>query len=252
VPHLAIWDDHDYGLNDGGAEWAHKAEAKQAFMDFWGVSAGDERRGRQGLYHARRFGPPGRRVQVVMLDVRWWRSAWRPTDARGTPGRERYLPTSDAGATLLGEAQWHWLQARLREPADVRLLVSGIQVVAEGHGWEHWGLMPHEQQRLLDTIAHTGASGVVLLSGDRHIGAVYRRSRGAAYPLTELTSSGLTHAWAKAAEAGPNRLGDLVRVNHYALVDIDWAGRQLRLSHRDVQGRTVQQHALSIDSLSAS
>ena len=27
-PVLAIWDDHDYGVNDGGAEFAKRAEAK--------------------------------------------------------------------------------------------------------------------------------------------------------------------------------------------------------------------------------
>jgi alkaline phosphatase D len=123
---------------------------------------------------------------------------------------------------------------------------------AEGHGYEHWGLFPHEQQRLLDSIARTGAKGVVLLSGDRHVGGVFRRTRGAPYPITEITSSGLTHAWAKAEEANPNRLGDLVRVNHYALIDIDWATRTLGLVHKDVNGQVLQRHGLRLDDLQAS
>ncbi|HEX5686568.1 MAG TPA: alkaline phosphatase D family protein [Ideonella sp.] len=250
VRHLAIWDDHDYGSNDGGAEFDHKAEAKAAFLDFWAVPAGDERHGREGLYHARRFGPPGRCVQVLMLDVRWARSPWMPTDHRDAPGKQRYVPTTDTERTLLGETQWQWLAARLADPADVRVIVSGIQVIAEGHGFEHWGLMPHEQQRLLDLIGRTRANGAVLVSGDRHIGGVYRRTQGAPYPITELTSSGLTHAWASANEPGPNRLGDLVRANHYALIDIDWARRRLALRHHDVKGGPpLQQHELALDSL---
>ena len=249
VPHLAVWDDHDYGLNDGGAGFEHQAAAKAEFLTFWRVPATDERRQRGGLYHARRFGPPGRVVQVLMLDTRWFRSPWQPTDQRDAPGKQRYLPSPDTGRTMLGDAQWAWLSEQLAQPADLRLIVSGIQVIAEGHGFEHWGLFPHEQQRLLDLIASRRAGGVLLLSGDRHIGAVYRRSRGAPYAITELTSSGLTHAWARAEEPGPNRLGELVRVNHYALVDIDWASRSVGLTHKDVHGQVLQRHGLRLDDL---
>lgn len=250
VRHLAVWDDHDYGSNDAGAEFAHKAGSKAAFLDFFGVPAADERRGRDGIYHARRFGPPGRCVQVLMLDTRWNRSPWTPTDQRDAPGKQRYVPTADTTRTLLGEPQWQWLAARLAEPADLRLIISGIQVIAEGHGFEHWGLMPHEQQRLLDLIARQRANGVLLVSGDRHIGGVYRRTRGAPYPITELTSSGLTHAWAAASEPGPNRLGELVRANHYALVDIDWAARRLVLKHLGERGGApLLQHVMDFGTL---
>lgn len=250
VRHLAVWDDHDYGSNDAGAEFAHKAESKAAFLDFFGVPASDERRGRGGIHHARRFGPPGRCVQVLMLDTRWGRSPWAPTDQRDAPGKQRYLPTTDTTRSMLGDEQWQWLAERLAEPADLRLIVSGIQVIAEGHGFEHWGLFPHEQQRLLDLIAARRANGVLLVSGDRHIGGVYRRTRGAPYPITELTSSGLTHAWATASEPGPNRLGDLVRANHYALVDIDWAARRLTLKHQGERGGApLQQHEMDFGTL---
>ncbi|MFZ5548892.1 MAG: alkaline phosphatase D family protein [Pseudomonadota bacterium] len=250
VRHLAVWDDHDYGSNDAGIEFTHKAESKAAFLDFFGVPASDERWGRDGIHHARRFGPPGRCVQVLVLDTRWNRSPWTPTDQRDAPGKQRYVPTTDTTRTMLGESQWQWLAARLAEPADVRLIVSGIQVIAEGHGFEHWGLFPHEQQRLLDLIGARRANGVLLVSGDRHIGAVYRRERGAPYPITELTSSGLTHAWSTASEPGPNRLGELVRANHYALIDIDWAARQLTLKHHGERGGLpLQQHTLALDPL---
>jgi alkaline phosphatase D len=236
VPHMAIWDDHDMGLNDGGAEFAFKAETKAAFLDFWKVAAGDPRRGREGLYHAQTFGPPGRHVQVVLLDVRWFRSPWKPTDRRDAPGRERYVPDADPGKTMLGEVQWQWLEAQLRAPADLRLIVSGIQVVTEGHGWERWGNFPRERERLVGLIGSTGARGVVLLSGDRHVGALYRQAAGAPYPLYEMTSSGMTHPWRDAAEAGPNRIGDLFTELHYGTIDIDWEAASLSLRLRDVAG----------------
>jgi alkaline phosphatase D len=36
IPHLATWDDHDYGKNDAGAEFAGRHEAQRLFLQFWG------------------------------------------------------------------------------------------------------------------------------------------------------------------------------------------------------------------------
>jgi alkaline phosphatase D len=250
VPHLAVWDDHDYGLNDGGAEFAHKRAAKDEFLRFWRVAPDDPRRAREGLYHAQVLMAGARRVQVIGLDTRWFRSPLRPTDQRGAPGRERYLPDPEPAKTMLGEAQWRWLGERLAEPADVRLVVSSIQCVVEGHGFERWGNLPAERERLYRLIRDSGARGVVLLSGDRHIGGLYREAAAPLpYPLYEMTSSGVTHPWAGAREAGPNRLGALVTVPHYGLVDIDFARRRLVLSLRGLENQPLHEHAIAFDEL---
>lgn len=251
VPHLAIWDDHDYGVNDGGAEFPYKAESKAEFLQFWKLAADDPRRGHDGLYHAQVFGPAGSRVQVILLDGRWFRSPWRRTDQRDVPGKERYLPDDDPAKTMLGDEQWRWLEQQLRQPADVRLIVSGMQVVADGHGWERWGNFPRERQRLYDLIGSTGAQGVVFLSGDRHVGALYREATGTPYPLYELTSSGMTHPWRDAAEAGPNRLGELFTDYHYGTVDIDWRASVLSLSVRDIDGQPRRSIGIALDELRA-
>lgn len=243
-PHLAIWDDHDYGSNDGGAEFAHKAESKAAFLAAFRVPAQDPRRQREGLYTQALHGQAGRRVQVLMLDTRWFRSPWRPSRRRGAKGRERYEPDSDPQRTLLGEVQWAWLAEQLAQPAEVRILYSSIQVLAQGHGYERWGLFPHELDRLLRLLDATPSRATLLLSGDRHLGALYQHVEGLRRPLLELTSSGLTHAWAGAQEDDPLRLGELVRVNHYGVVDVDWERAELRLRLQDTQGQTVLQHRL--------
>ena len=249
VPHVAIWDDHDYGLNDGGADFSHKQASKQAFVDFWQLPANDPRRSRDGLYHAVSIGPKGQQVQIILLDGRWFRSALKVTDQRNSPGKERYLPDNDPTKTMLGAEQWQWLEAQLRAPADLRLIVSGVQMIVEGHGWEGWGNFPLEQARLLELIRRTQANGVVLLSGDRHIGALYKHQPAGAYPLFELTSSGMTHAWAQAKEPGPNRLGDLVTENHYASVEVDWASGQVQLLIKSVQGQVLRRQALALADL---
>src|SRR5437764_633783 len=80
------------------------------------------RRTRAGVYHALVLGPPGRRTQIILLDTRYFRSPLRPDGGGG------YLPQHDPGATMLGEVQWKWFAEQLRVPADLRLVVSSIQV----------------------------------------------------------------------------------------------------------------------------
>ena len=249
VPHLAVWDDHDFGLNDGGEEFVHKQEAKNAFLDFWRLPAEDPRRARPGLYHAHIFGPIGRRVQFVLLDTRWFRSKLRTTDQRGAPGKERFVPDTDPQKTMLGEAQWQWLEAQLKQPADLRLIVSSVQVIVEGHGWEGWHNFPVEQTRLRQLIKRTQAKGVVFLSGDRHIGAIYKHAEPDSYPLYEITSSGMTHAWSTAKEQGPNRLGELITENHFALIDIDWSQQQIQLGFQNTQGDWLKRQSIALSEL---
>jgi alkaline phosphatase D len=249
VSHLAVWDDHDYGLNDGGGDFPHKAVSKDLFLDFWKVPPSDVRRTREGIYDSQIIGPPGMRVQIILLDMRWFRSPLKLTDQRGAPGKERYLPDPDPAKTMLGETQWMWLAGELRKPAELRLLVSSIQVLAEGHGWERWGNFPLERQKLFDAIRDSRANGVVLLSGDRHIGALYREAPADMPPLYEATSSGINKAFSAAKEPGPNRLGALYAAPNFGVVDIDWWARKVTLALRDEAGTPQRSVDITFDEL---
>jgi alkaline phosphatase D len=236
-------------LNDGGIEFVHKAVAKELFLDFWDAPADDTRRTRGGIYDSRIIGPAGKRVQMILLDVRWFRSPLRNTDQRGAPGKQRYLPDPDPSKTMLGPEQWAWLATELRKPAELRLIVSSTQVLAEGHGWERWGNMPLEKQRLVDTIRESGAKGVVFLSGDRHIGALYRETPDGLYPLYEVTSSGLNMVYWAAREPGPNRLGPLFAAANFGVVEVDWSARTLLLALRDESGDARRAVDVGFDAL---
>ena len=249
VSHLVVWDDHDYGINDGGGDFPHKAVSKDLFLDFWKVPASDVRRTREGIYDSRIIGPPGMRVQIILLDMRWFRSPLKLTDQRGAPGKERYLPDPDPTKTMLGETQWAWLADELRKPAELRLLVSSIQVLAEGHGWERWGNFPLERLKLFDTLRDARAKGVVLLSGDRHIGALYREAPADIPPLYEVTSSGINKAFSAAKEPGPNRLGALYAAPNFGVVDIDWWARKVTLALRDEAGTPQRAVDITFDEL---
>ncbi|MGH7127599.1 MAG: alkaline phosphatase D family protein, partial [Planctomycetaceae bacterium] len=73
-PILAVWDDHDYGANDAGREYPKKRESQQIFVDFFEDPADSPRRQREGVYLAKTFGPEGKRVQIILLDTRYFRS----------------------------------------------------------------------------------------------------------------------------------------------------------------------------------
>lgn len=246
---LATWDDHDYGQNDGGADFPHKRAAQRLFADFWELPADDARRTREGVYAAATYGEGDRRVQIILLDTRFFRSSLKPTNQLGAPGRERYLPDPDASKTMLGAAQWQWLEDRLREPAALRLIVSSIQVLADGHGWERWGNLPTERERLFATIGRTGANGVVFLSGDRHFGGIYRRDADLPYAVHEVTASGLNVAYAGVREVDEVRLGAPYDAPHFGTVDIDWDAARVSLTIRAVDGAVKRQAELRLPDL---
>ena len=215
------------------------ANSDTLFAQFWQIPPDDPRMHREGLYHRWHFGPAGQRAQVIFLDTRYFRTDLKPTDTPKAPGKERYVPTDDPKQNMLGDAQWSWLKDRLQEPAQVRLIVSSIQVFAEDHGYESWSLMPLEKKRLVDTIVASGADGVVLLSGDRHMGGLYRVDPPR-YPLYELTSSSLNRPSNLPTLApGLPQIGRTYRDENYGLIQIDWKRGFLVLELRDLKGEVV-------------
>ena len=134
IPIMAVWDDHDYGINDGSADFPLKEQSQQLFLDFFNEPANSERRRTPGIYDARIFGPKGKRVQVILLDTRYFRTPPLP-DTRTAEEKKalniagRYSPNNDPEATVLGEIQWRWLKEQLLKPAELRLLVSSYPVI---------------------------------------------------------------------------------------------------------------------------
>ncbi len=246
APVMATWDDHDFGADDAGADWPFKRGAKEILLDFFDEPATSPRRSRDGIYDARVFGPPGRRVQVILLDTRWSRSPLLGE-------KQHYRPDPDPAATILGAAQWAWLAEQLRVPAEVRLLGSSIQVVSDEHGFEKWANFPAERARLLRAIADAGAAGVVVVSGDRHRGELsVLEDSPVGYPLYDLTASSLNLPIVR-DEANRHRRGVLVTVANFGVVEIDWDAPAPSLGLRlvDEGGATVVEHRVPLERLAS-
>jgi alkaline phosphatase D len=245
APMLATWDDHDYGRNDAGAEYPLREASQGIMLDFFGEPTDSPRRGRSGVYHAVTLGPAGRRVQVIMLDTRYFRGALR----RG-PIIGHYARSDDARETLLGEAQWAWLAEQLRRPAELRLLVSSIQLVGDDHDYERWDEFPHERERLLTLLRDTRASGVIVLSGDRHYAELsVLEGSTVGYPLHDLTSSSLNRPLGSAFEGNRRRVGPVVDSANFGSVEVDWAGGVITLRIWDEHGVARVDHSLLLASL---
>jgi alkaline phosphatase D len=227
TPTLAIWDDHDFGKNDGGgADYPGRVVAQKMFDAFWRVAPDDPRAHPNGVYGSWILGPKGQRVQIILLDTRYWRSPLKPTDQRNAKGKERYLEDSTPGKTVLGEGQWRWLEGELKKPADLRLVVSSIQLVALGHGYEKWGNFPPERQRFFDLVKSTGAKGVVVVSGDRHYTSINKEPTAAGYPIYDFTSSAINMPWSAGdGETLPTMITRAYTQENFGMVSIDWAAR---------------------------
>ncbi len=265
-PVLATWDDHDYGANDAGAEYPRRRESQQVFLDFFGDGGADPRRSRPGVYSAHVVGPAGKRVQIILLDQRYFRSPLKTGFESGEPGegrRGKFAPDTDPKSTVLGLDQWNWLEEQLRTPAELRLIGASFQFVADENGWECWGNFPLERARMLRLLKSTKASGVIFLSGDRHLAEISRLPAddpaGPGYPLFDVTSSSLnapsgnlTKAKTRFAnEINTHRVGLTYFETNFGLVEIDWqpADPVVRLQVRDEAGGVVLQQRLSLSQL---
>ncbi len=252
VPMLFAWDDGEFGINDGGRNFARRDEFRADFLDFVGEPKDSPRRTRSGIYDAKVFGPPGKRVQIILLDMRYNRSVLKRGNFSEDVGR--YVHDSDPAKTLLGAEQWKWLEAQLRMPAEIRLIVSSIQVIPEDHHWETWANLPLERRRLFRMIRTTGARGVLFLSGDRHLGELSMMDGGVGYPLFDLTSSGLNKAhkekW-RAQEPNRHRVATMNIGDNFGVVAIEWelADPRISLQIRDLDGEITIQRKIPLSLL---
>ncbi|MGB0840409.1 MAG: alkaline phosphatase D family protein [Chitinophagales bacterium] len=227
TPIFGIWDDHDYGKNDGNKLYPKRKESRDLMLDFLDVPKDNPVWQREGAYQSYELGQKGKRIKVILLDTRYFQDQLQRNPNR--KAHNNYL--LDTTGTILGEAQWAWLTNELsKSTAQIHLIISSIQVLANDHGYEKWGNFPKERQRLLDLLAQNQVSHPILISGDRHIGEISKMplqgANGEIFHLYDITSSGLTHSYRKAKEENQLRVSPLVVNKNYGLLKIDWTQEQ--------------------------
>lgn len=229
-----IWDDHDFGVNDGGKEYPYKRESKKLMLDFLDVPKDAPVWSHEGAYQSYTFGPKGRKIKLLLVDSRYFRDALSTSKTEGK--RYEINQTGD----MLGEKQWAWLKKELTDSdADVHIIANGIQVIPEEQGFEKWANFPKARARLFDLLTETKPKNPIVLSGDRHI-AEYSRIKTTELDLPEVTSSGLTHTWGEyREEPNKHRIGKLIVSLNFGLLHIDWSKPAVTFEIRDQNNKIL-------------
>jgi alkaline phosphatase D len=95
----------------------------------------------------------------------------------------------------------------------------------------------------MEVIGNSGAKGVIVFSGDRHISEFSRLdTEPLNYPLIDFTSSGLTHAYRSfKGEPNPYRVGEVVAVESFGWVILDLSHRKATFEIRSNGNKVLQE-----------
>ena len=233
-PIIATWDDHDYGVNDGGKEYPKRAESQKVFLEFFEEPSGSSRWKQEGVYSSYEYGFDDKQVKVILLDQRYHRDE------------------PDTDGDVLGEAQWTWLEEQFRNStAKVVLVGASFQFVSNQHPFETWGHFPTARERMLKLIKETGVKGVIFLSGDRHFAEISKLERDdLPYPIYDYMCSGLTHANNLMIEKNPHRMrGKTYYHRNFGMILFDWENQSVTLQNRKVNQKVSFEHSIPFSEL---
>lgn len=236
---MGTWDDHDYGLNDGGIEFQKKDSVQQFLLDFLDVEHDNKRRNRKGVYYAEKYAVKNFSINIIVLDTRYFRTAL----TKDPSGEKRYIPNENEEGSILGSEQWNWLSHELNNSsADFNIIISSIQFLSKEHGFECWGNMPHELLKMKNIIVDSKAKGIIFLSGDRHIAEISKESvPDLNYPLIDFTSSGLTHSYDTfVSESNAYRISDVVPNKNFGILKFNSSLSQVIMEIRGENNNLYQ------------
>lgn len=220
MPHYAIWDDHDYGFNDGDKSYPLKEASRNVFKSFW--SNPSYGMNNEGIYTKFTWND----VDVFMLDDRFFRSNDdMPDSLNGMPnGNKR----------MFGEKQMEWLKNALLQSnsnanINFRIIATGSQVLNPMSPFDCLRHFTKEYNELMDFLKQTKINGVVFLTGDRHHSEIIKAERAGTYPLYDITASPLT--------SSTHKFGGPEKDNPYRVVGVDQLQNYTKISfsgkHKD-------------------
>ena len=233
---LKIWDDHDYGKNDGGGEYQLREKAQDLFLEFWNIPANDIRHSRNGIYFdlIKKF--DDLKIHIIGLDTRYFRSELK-TELIGL--KKHYKENISKDATVLGQAQWKWLEDLFQQDADLVILLTSIQLLATEHRFEKWSNFPLERNKLLNMIQSSGKQ-VVVISGDRHRGGIYKFEN-----LYELTASSMNKP-VKGYETDSLLIGKTYPQENYGIISVNSKTAEITLKLKDKKGVLLESASIPL------
>ena len=204
---LSIWDDDDYGLNDGGRDYIFKKESQKMFLNFWEIPEDDIRSKQEGIYFSEDKTFFDKKFKFIFLDTRYFRS-----ELLGLKGK--YAKNESPNSTMLGINQWEWLEKELDGYFDFLIIFSSIQIIPQDHGFEKWSNFPNERIKFFSMIDKY-INKTLLVSGDRHRGGIYKKNG-----FFEITASSLNKPGSLFFETDKYLLGKTYRQENYGVIEI--------------------------------
>ncbi|RYZ81752.1 MAG: alkaline phosphatase family protein, partial [Proteobacteria bacterium] len=111
-------------------------------------------------------------------------------------------------------------------------------LIASENGIEKWANFPKERQRFFDLLKALRVRNVVVLSGDRHQGAIAKTGLKDWGILFDVTSSPINQP-AESAEGDAAFEGKAFNVENFGLAEIDWASQRIQISLRDKNNKSL-------------
>tara|TARA_B100001769_G_C22091880_1_gene588902 strand:+ start:432 stop:1394 length:963 start_codon:yes stop_codon:yes gene_type:complete len=204
---FSIWDDHDYGLNDGGSKYRNKTRAQKLFLEFWEIPKEDIRHKQKGIYFSEEKIFFNKKFKLIFLDTRYFRS-----ELKGRKGN--YTKNKEPNATILGAKQWEWFEGQLNEDFDFLMIFSSIQIIPQDHGFEKWDNFPKERDKILNMIEkYKGRT--LLFSGDRHRSGIYKKDG-----IIEATASSMNKPGSSFSETDTFLIGETYPQANFSILEI--------------------------------
>ncbi len=229
---LSIWDDHDYGINDGGSDYRNKQRSQKMFLDFWEIPKDDLRHKREGIYFSQEEIFFNKKFKLIFLDTRYFRS-----ELKGRKGR--YAKNNEPNATILGIEQWKWLEDQLNQDFDFLMIFSSIQIIPQDHGFEKWDNFPKERDKILNMIKKY-KDQTILFSGDRHRSGIYKKDG-----IIEVTASSMNKPGSTLFETDNYLIGKTYPQANYSILEI--FQKSINIIIKDESGKVLSSINLSVD-----
>ena len=221
---FSIWDDHDFGINDGGADYRFKRQAQELYLDFWEITKDDDRSNREGIYFSKNEIFFDKKFKFIFLDTRFFRSKLKGK-------KSNYIENIEPDATILGNAQWTWLENELKSDFDFLFIFSSIQIIAKDHRFEKWSNFPNERAKLFELLEQFNDK-TILFSGDRHRAGIYRKNG-----IIELTSSSMNKPGSSFSETDSYLIGKTYPQENYGVLEI--LEDTIHIKIKDIKGNTL-------------
>ena len=221
---FSIWDDHDFGINDGGADYRFKRRAQELYLDFWEITKDDDRSNREGIYFSENKVFFDKKFKFIFLDTRFFRSKLKGK-------KSNYIENIEPDATILGNAQWTWLENELKSDFDFLFIFSSIQIIAKDHPFEKWSNFPNERAKLFKLLEQFNDK-TILFSGDRHRAGIYRKNG-----IIEVTSSSMNKPGSSFTETDSYLIGKTYPQENYGVVEV--LQNTIRIKIKDIKGNTL-------------